>query len=211
MHAPVLVTPPAEQPVSLAEAKAHLRVTSNDDDVLIGSLIKAATAKLDGYSGILGRALVTQTWAVDLDRFGDRLRLPLRPVQSVATVQYYDTAGVQQTLAGAGYALLADAIGSYVALAPNAVWPGTYGRSDAVRVTFVAGYGNAAAVPEPIRVAILLAVQHLYALRNSENVFLRSEQVEGVGATQYAVSEQAGSIITRAVDALVEPYRVRHI
>lgn len=162
MLAPVLITPPAEQPVSLAEAKAHLRVTSNDDDALIGSLIKAATAKLDGYSGLLGRALVTQTWAIDLDRFGDRLRLPLRPIQSIETVKYYDAAGAQQTLAGASYALLADAIGSYVALVPDASWPSTYGRSDAVRVTFVAGYGDPEDVPEPLRLAIKVHVQMHY-------------------------------------------------
>ena len=62
MHRPVLVTPPAETPVSRTEAKAHLRVDGTGDDDLIDGLIDAAVAHLDGYTGILGRCMVTQTW-----------------------------------------------------------------------------------------------------------------------------------------------------
>lgn len=80
MLAPVRVTPPAEPPVSLEEAKAHLRVDFGDDDLYVAGLIEAATAHLDGWSGILGRALVTQTWRQDLCGFprDGVIRLPWR-------------------------------------------------------------------------------------------------------------------------------------
>jgi uncharacterized phiE125 gp8 family phage protein len=69
MPFPVLVTPPVAAPVSLAEAKAHLRVDFDDEDALISGLIDAATQHLDGWSGVLGRALMPQTWEMSLDRF----------------------------------------------------------------------------------------------------------------------------------------------
>ncbi len=74
-----LITPPSADPVSLAETKTHLRVAHGEDDAYIGLLISAATQYLDGYDGILRRALVTQTWETDADR------LPLAPVQSVTS------------------------------------------------------------------------------------------------------------------------------
>ena len=59
----ILVTPPTSAPISLDEARAHLRVTGGEEDALIASLISAATAHLDGWKGILGRAIMPQTWA----------------------------------------------------------------------------------------------------------------------------------------------------
>src|SRR5690606_10673336 len=69
MHRPVRVTPPAIQPVTLAEAKLHLRVDHDDEDALISNLIQAATGHLDGWTGILGHCLVEQVWRQDHDRF----------------------------------------------------------------------------------------------------------------------------------------------
>src|SRR5690606_12599307 len=98
MLAPVRTVAPATMPVSLAEAKAHLRVDHDDQDDLITAQIKAATAYLDGWSGILGRALVTQTWRQDFAGFGDRLPLPLVPVTAIDSVSYFDGDNVHQTL-----------------------------------------------------------------------------------------------------------------
>lgn len=166
MLAPVRVTAPAEQPVSLAEAKAHLRVDHSDDDALIDSLLAAAVGHLDGWSGILGRALITQTWRLDMPSFGYPIRLPLAPVQS-ATIAYSDTDNADQAFAEASFALLTDATGPYVALVSGASWPSVYSRGDAVRVTFVAGYGDATAVPAAIKAAILLMVGHWYEHRST--------------------------------------------
>ena len=75
--APVRTVAPVADLVSLAEAKAQCRVDDSDSDVLMTALIKAATDHLDGYSGVLGRALITQTWAVDFGGFSDLIRLPV--------------------------------------------------------------------------------------------------------------------------------------
>lgn len=184
MFTPVRTVAPAATPVSLAEAKAHLRVDHGDEDALITSLIAAATDHLDGWSGVLGRALVTQTWRQDFPSWADALRLPLAPVQS-AVVAYDDENGDEQTLSS-GWSLLTDARGSYIARNAGVEWPRLGNAPASVRVTFVAGYGAAAAVPAPIKSAILLIVGGLY-----QN---REDKVRGVAENQ-------------AVSALLTPYR----
>jgi len=59
---PVRVTAPADRPVTLAEVKNHCRIDHSDDDTLVQSYIDAAVAHVEGWSGVLGRCLVTQTW-----------------------------------------------------------------------------------------------------------------------------------------------------
>lgn len=164
----VRVTPPAVTPVSLVEAKAHLRVDHSDDDALITALIEAATGHLDGWTGILGRALINQTWRVDVPAWGYPLRLPLGPVQSVTSVAYWDVNNTDAVFAAERYSLHTDALGAAIHLNSGSSWPSVYSRQDAIRVTFVAGYGLAAAdVPAPIRQAILLLVGHWYANREA--------------------------------------------
>jgi uncharacterized phiE125 gp8 family phage protein len=80
---------PAAEPISLAEAKAHLRVDADDEDALLGSLIVAARAFVEK---ILARALITQEWSLYLDAWprGGTIMLPIGPVQDVAAVRVYD-------------------------------------------------------------------------------------------------------------------------
>jgi len=183
MSLPVLVTPPGELPVSKEEAKKHLRIDFADDDDLVTSLIEAATGYLDGAGGLLGRALVTQTWRLDLPAFphGGRLELPLRPVQS-ASVAYRDALNAPQAYAADNHALAGSAV---LFTGPS---PALFNRHDALQVTFVAGYGAAADVPAAIRQAVLLMVGSLYDNR---------------GAT---MEDLTGG----AVGALLAPYRLWH-
>lgn len=171
MIAPSLITGPTEPPVSLAEAKAHLRVDFTDDDTLISALVDAATAHIDGYTGILARALVTQTWRQDFcDWPGDRvLRLPLAPVVSVQSVKYFDAANAEITVDAIGnYALLEDARGPYIKFTSDFAAPALYDeRDDRIKVTFVAGYGDPSDVPAAIRAAVLLIVGDLYKNRDA--------------------------------------------
>lgn len=163
MIAPVRTVAPATEPVTLQEAKDHLRVTHDLEDTLIAALIDAAVSNLDGWSGILGRCIVSQTWRQDFGEFTDCIRLPFPDVQSV-TVAYTDDAGNAQTVAGSEYHLVNRASGAVIELADGAAWPSTYTRPDAVRVTMVCGY---AAVPAAIKAAILLHVGALYENRAS--------------------------------------------
>jgi uncharacterized phiE125 gp8 family phage protein len=166
MLAPVRTVAPAALPVSLVDAKAHLRVIGAAEDVTIEGLIATATEHLDGWSGILGRALVTQSWRQDFGSFDGKMRLALKPAASVTSITYFDGSNVQQTLPGSVYQLFTDARGPYVALQPDQSWPGAHGRDDAVSVTYVAG-SPASEVPAPIRHAILLMVGHFYENREA--------------------------------------------
>ncbi len=169
MLEPERTVPPAEYPVILAEAKDHLHVDGSDSDARIEFLIAAATEKLDGWNGELGRCLITQSWRVDFDRFPHerRLRLPFGPLQSV-TVEYSGPDNLAQTLVGSKYQLLEDALGLFLDLAgTESAWPATCSRRDAVRVTVVAGYGAADSVPEPIKQIILFVVGHWFANREA--------------------------------------------
>lgn len=76
---PTLVVPPASLPVTLAEAKAHCRVDHDDEDAMLTAYISAAVAHLDGWRGVLGRAIMPQTWAVTVDAAGDYV-LPMPDV-----------------------------------------------------------------------------------------------------------------------------------
>lgn len=167
--APVRTVAPTDAPVSLDEMKLHLHVDGTDEDDLIQAYIDAATAHLDGYAGITGRALVTQTWRQDFGGFGPCLRLPVGPVASVSEVTYFDASNVQQTLADTVYTRLTDALGSYLALKSGQNWPSTYARQDAVSATFVAGEAPDQ-VPAPLKVAIMLIAANWYENRETVTV-----------------------------------------
>lgn len=184
---PVRTVAPSETPVSRTEAKAHLRVTGTTEDTLIDGLIAAAVAHVDGWSGILGRCVVTQTWRQDVDDFSDCVALPFPDVQSV-TVTYYDAANAVQTLSGSTYNLVNRTSGTFLELADGASWPVVYSRPDAVKISMVCGYGAAAAVPVAIKQAMLVLIGHWYSNRE-------------------AVSEAAMSEVPLAVGALLAPYR----
>lgn len=162
--APVRVQAPKVAPVSLDEMKRHLRdVCSDDDDVLLTSLIEGATNHLDGYAGILGRALVTQTWRQDFPAFGDILRLPLGPLAASpgVAVTYFDSDNTTQTLPDTIYAVHTDTLGPCIVLKAGQHWPATYQRADAVSATFTVGTAPGG-VSSSIKVAIMLLVAHWY-------------------------------------------------
>lgn len=65
-HRHNLVTAPTTEPITIAEAKAHLRIDDTDDDPLVNTLIIVTRQAVEEF---LGRALITQTWQVFYDRF----------------------------------------------------------------------------------------------------------------------------------------------
>lgn len=183
-----LVTPPAVEPLSVAQAAAHLRLAEGDDDAMVSALILAARQHLDGATGVLGRCLITQQWSWQTEVLRPcGLRLPLLPVLSVDTVTFTDSDGVSQVLAADQYRV----IGDLLLPAHGAVWPAVQRSPGAVQVIFTTGYGDTAdTVPAPIRQAMLLLIGHWYDNRDAVNV---------------------GNIVTSfplAVDALLSPFRV---
>ena len=165
-----LVTAPTTPALSLAEAKAHLRVDSNAEDTLIESLVTAATDMAEQQTR---RALMQQTWELTLDAFPTAFKLTRVPVQSIASVKYTDISGVEQTLGPSAYTLdTSDGYGfAYVKQAYGTEWPSA---REGVKVRYVAGYADAAAVPEPIVQWIKLMVSTMYTNRETESYSSRA-------------------------------------
>ena len=180
-----LITAPAIEPLTLQEAKAHLRVTASDDDSLILALITAVRQSLEGRFGELQRALITQTWDWFLDCFpassARPLDVPMPPLQSVTSITYTDTDGASQTWSAAKYTVDARSLIGRVMPAYNETYPETRDVMNAVTVRFVAGFGATAAdVPAPIRHAMLLQIAHLYDNRDTHMIGGSVEQLPAV-------------------------------
>jgi uncharacterized phiE125 gp8 family phage protein len=167
-----LNTPPAEEPVTLAEAKAHLKVDGSDDDALIAALIAAARARAEWHSG---RAFVAQAWTYWLDawpRFGP-VEIPLPPLIGVTKVATYARDDSSSVLDAATYHVdCASAPGRLAlknALSPPVV---TLREIAGVEICFTAGYGDAAAVPQGVKQAILVTVADLYENRGDDDALV---------------------------------------
>jgi uncharacterized phiE125 gp8 family phage protein len=163
----LVVTPPATEPVGLAEAKDWCRVDTSDGDATIASMIMAARQHLgdaDGYSGIV---FISQTIEWTLDAFPPTLTpFPRWPVSSVTSVTYPDENNVDQIVASTVYAIDSSSKPARLALQSGQSWPAPYPKPGAVRIRFVAGFGaTPEAVPEPLRVAIKALVAHWYEYR----------------------------------------------
>jgi len=157
---------PSVGPVTRTEAKTHLRVDIADEDDLIDRLIAASSRYCEQVSG---RAFITQTltgglsgWPID-----GVIRLPYPPLQSVTSIAYVDTAGDSANVSSAVYGVDTKLGLIYVNYGQS--WPSTALRPyDPITVTWVSGYGAAAAaVPEGYKQALLLMVGHLYENRES--------------------------------------------
>lgn len=159
-----ILTPPASEPVTLIEAKAHVRVTHNNDDAYITLLIKAAREHVEAMSG---RALMPQTWELYLDAFPlDNIKLAYPPMTSVTHVKYLDTAGALQTILNTDYAVDSISEPGWV-MEPVNGWPTAGKYANAVVVRFITGYADAASVPESLKMAMKLVIGHLYVNRES--------------------------------------------
>lgn len=165
----MLITPPAEEPVTLADLKAHLRLDTTEEDALLSALIVAARQSIEARFGV---AVIAQTWRLALDAAPTRpLALPLSPIASI------DAVGVARN-------------GLIEALAPGAydAQPGLVGRVrfagtasgdplGGVVITFTAGWTNAAAAPAELKQAVKILAAHFYEHREGET---RAPDIAGI-------------------------------
>ena len=159
-----LTTPPAVEPVSLAEAKAHLKIDTTDEDALIAALIAAARARAEWHTG---RALITQAWTLFLDCWpADAIEIPLPPLQGVTAVTAYARDDSAHVLDASLYTLDTASAPARLALKPGVPPPTNLRRLNAIAVAFTAGYGPSAGdVPQLLKEAILELVAFLYENR----------------------------------------------
>lgn len=159
------------EPLTVAEAKSHLRVDISDDDTLIGNLITAAREWCEQFCQV---SFVQHSYRADLAGFYDVMRLPLGPVQSITHVKYYDTASPNalQTLSSGVYALNHDT----VTRNDGQSWESVAYRYDAVQITYVTGWkdtsspqGTGASVPEAVVQAMRLLIADFYEHREAQS------------------------------------------
>ncbi len=176
----ILVTPPT-LPVTLAEAKAHLREDGDDENALIGALIAAAYSHAEKWTGA---TFSPSTWDYVAPAFSARIVLPKTPVASITSITYFDAGDVSHVLTAADYRL--DAERGIVTAA--SAWPEAFDRPDAVTVRFVAGDG----VPPEVRTAMLLMIGHWFHNRE-------------------AVADGASQALPLGVDALLNLHRQQFV
>lgn len=174
-----LVSGPSVEPISLAEAKLHLREDGGgQDDLIEDVLIPAARRWVEDYTW---RALITQTWDFTFRRFpsGREIPVPLAPLQSVTSVTYFDTDNASQTVSSSDYIVDTSEEPGSIHLLETASWPSTYTRPSAVTVRAVVGFGAAGtAVPETYLQAMRLLLGTWYENRESVLVGKVSRQLE---------------------------------
>ena len=159
----VLKTAPASTPITLAEAKAFLRVDSDydDDNTYITSLISVATQVVEQYTR---RRLITQTYNIFYDEFPPYIDLQIGEVASVTHIKYYDEDNTLQTLATDQYDVDTRVRPGRIYQSNTGDFPNTYERPNAIEVEFIVG-GSASDVPAPIVQAIYIIVGRYYENR----------------------------------------------
>lgn len=159
-----LQTAPTTEPLSIADIKEHLRIDDSvtDHNTELAALIIVARKYVEE---VTRRGLITQTWDYWLDRFpfGDReIELPRSPVSSVDSITYVDENGTEQTWASSNYTVDTDSEPGRIYLAYNKRWPAIRSQRKAVKIRFVAGYGDAVDVPDDVIHAMKLHCELLF-------------------------------------------------
>lgn len=183
-----LISAPAMEPLSLSEVKSWIKVDNNDEDSVIQTLITGARLAVEAS---ISRLLITQQWRLTLDILPDPrfLRLPLTPVQSVQRILVFDPLGADSVLATDSFSLEAHLDSARL------VWSQAPPLPDAatggIQIDLTVGYGDASAVPEPLRIAMLGLIAQWYANR---------------GDGDYSSTRMPVGVAT-----LLAPYRIRRL
>ncbi|MER2519736.1 MAG: head-tail connector protein [Bdellovibrionales bacterium] len=203
-----LITPPAVEPVTLAEAKQQARIDLGDDDAFVTALIVAARQWAEHYTGRAFLAQVWQLWLDDAPGAGDEMAfgvsdlscadcgyvaLARAPLMAVSSVQTFDDNDVATVWNAANYYVDTAHEPGRLALRRGAVWPVPTRAVNGLMIQYMAGYGaEAGAVPETIRMAIRQLVAHWYEHRGEASL-------------------DAAAMAPLTVRALLDPYRLRSL
>lgn len=176
------------------EAKAHLRVDVDDENLLIDTLRQAARELVET---ITQRALITQTWDLKLDDFPwwyEPIWVPKPPIASITSVTYVDQGGTTQTWSPTLYTTDLPtgphARAGRIDPAFQQIYPVTRFIPNSVTVRFVAGYGAASDVPAGLRAAMKLLIGNWYMNREAG-----------------AIVRASADILPFGVDALLWPFK----
>lgn len=162
--AAILITPPAAEPITLADAKNYLRVEHDADDELITSLITGARREVEIATR---RVLMTQTWRLVLHRWPAPRRIvsPVNPLQSLAAVRVRDAEGGAMDANLAGSVLDAASVPGVIDLAHVSL-PAPGRALAGIEIDVTAGYGDAGDVPAPLVQAMRLLIARSYEQRD---------------------------------------------
>ena len=161
------LTPPAEEPVTLAEFKSHQRLDYDEENNLATAKLLAARVECEA---ILKRQFVSATYRLQHDSFPATIYLPLPPATSVESVKYIDHNGTFQTLASSEYEVDVDSEPGRIEPAYGTTWPSHRSVMNAIRVEYTAGYGAASAVPQVIKDGILMLAGYWFENRDTDVV-----------------------------------------
>lgn len=171
-----LITAPATEPISLDEAKVHLKVDGGEDNALISALI--TTARQLGESETK-KAFITQTWELSLDFAPVEIEIPKPPLQATGlSIKVIDAAGAETIVDAATYDIDASENSpGRVKLRSGKSWP-SHRNFASFLINFKAGYGdNGTDVPEKLKRALFLLIGHLYENRGDEGTVKARVQV----------------------------------
>ena len=184
---PILLVGPMIEPISLAEARAWLKLDSTEEDDLVGALITSARLIVESLTR---RMLLTQTWRLALDAWpkGQKIEIPFAPFRALTAIRVYDAADVAQSVPFSLFFLDAAPEGARIIFTGDRPAPGR--KASGIEIDIVVGYGDAPkSVPAPLRQAMRLLVARWYDNRGD------------------ALAIPAQDALPAPVAALVAPYR----
>lgn len=180
----IVVSKPAVPPLSVVQVKDILHIDYDDDDIAVETALDAAVDKLERRCG---RVFVQRTLEYRTDEFERQIELPILPVQSVSSITYFDSTGVQQTLDPLTYIFISGGDNDSSVVISASEWPSrdaVFKRPDAVRIQFAAGYAPimpdmgdpdyVTNVPDGIKQAVSWLCGHF--LSNRESVIVPSNR-----------------------------------
>ena len=183
------VTGPAEEPLTLANARDHLRVDQDYEDAKVASYIVAARSHIERVTGCRFRPQTVRAW-FDAWPEGDTLELHVHPVSAVDYIKYYDSANAEATLGGGVYDFDSSAFAPRAVLRSSQSWPGSQLRpSRGVACQLQAGWPI---VPGDLTQALIFLVAHFY-----ENPTM-------------VLSGGRSVVLPFTFESLIEPWRLRH-